>query len=256
VLKLLSLNGKTAPNEKLTTLFKLLSLICSYNRATVIPEVRKPARVFGELERIIFDNDRSRAAVSSSPLGCPVICLNKGVPAEYISTPVEYLIYSGKRDSIKFMAYSPETEQYEDTDSNAEFPLRQWINEACQRAEIGWTSYNKNPIDMFWIAPDGRRVPVGSVEYGEKKTVWQVSTLGHRFELEDSVTKVPFPSVVVEYEGFRVIGDSGTGIGKNTTNPELAIKQTLDAEWDRAHRVKRTYTEFGFNVGRVPDDLW
>lgn len=27
-------------------------------------------------------------------------------------------------------------------------------------------------------------------------------------------------------------------------------------EWNRAHRVSRTFTEFGFNKGRLPDDLW
>jgi hypothetical protein len=34
------------------------------------------------------------------------------------------------------------------------------------------------------------------------------------------------------------------------------VKQTLRMEWDRAHRIQRTFTEFGFNKGKLPNDLW
>lgn len=217
---------------------------------------RMAARVSGDLEKKLFDNDRSRSAISSSTLGCPVACLNKGVPANLIYTPADYLVYSGKRDSIKFQTYDSSIEDFLGSDMDAEFPLRQWIVEACQRVEVGWTSYNDHHINMYWMAHDGRRLPVGTLEKGEKKTVWQVSTLGHVFEFEDATTGEIFPRFVVEYEGFHVIGDSGSRVGLNISNPEPDIKGTLDAEWDRAHRVKRTFTEFGFNVGRVPNDLW
>ena len=60
----------------------------------------------------------------------------------------------------------------------------------------------------------------------------------------------------VEFEGFRVIGEPGTMVGTNTTDPANEIQRTLDSEWARAHNVKRTFTELGFSKGRVPDDLW
>ena len=34
------------------------------------------------------------------------------------------------------------------------------------------------------------------------------------------------------------------------------VKNTFQHEWVRAHRVKRTFTELGFNKGRLPMDLW
>jgi hypothetical protein len=37
---------------------------------------------------------------------------------------------------------------------------------------------------------------------------------------------------------------------------EEGVKQTFKMEWNRANRVKRTFTEFGFNKGRMPVDLW
>ena len=70
-------------------------------------DIRKQGRVSGELEKHFFDNEKSRAAISFSADGCPVICLNKGTPKEYILTPPEYMIYSGKRDSIKFLNAKP-----------------------------------------------------------------------------------------------------------------------------------------------------
>lgn len=34
------------------------------------------------------------------------------------------------------------------------------------------------------------------------------------------------------------------------------VQETFKMEWNRAHRVSRTFTEFGFNKGRLPHDLW
>ena len=83
-----------------------------------------------------------------------------------------------------------------------------------------------------------------------------LQTTGHVFELVDAVTHQSLGNVTMEHEGFHIIGDSGSRVGRNTTYPVEQIENTLNAEWDRAHRVKRTFTELGFNVGKVPDDLW
>jgi hypothetical protein len=34
------------------------------------------------------------------------------------------------------------------------------------------------------------------------------------------------------------------------------IKATLDSEWMKKNAVKRTFTDLGFNRGRLPHDLW
>jgi len=34
------------------------------------------------------------------------------------------------------------------------------------------------------------------------------------------------------------------------------VRDTCHAEWNRANRVKRTFTEFGFSKGKLPTDLW
>lgn len=37
---------------------------------------------------------------------------------------------------------------------------------------------------------------------------------------------------------------------------ELGVKHTFKMEWNRANRVARTFTPFGFSKGRMPTDLW
>ena len=74
---------------------------------------------------------------------------------------------------------------------------------------------------------------MGNLEYGEKKTVWQTTSLGHKFILEDSVTKEVLEEVTIEHEGFRVLGSAGSKVGTNRTDPAADIRRTLDAEWGR-----------------------
>ena len=217
-------------------------------------EMRQPVKVAGDLEGKFFSNSRSQQAISLAEGGCPMICLNIGTPLDSIFRSPDYLIYSGRRDSPKF---EPHKDAADDENSeNSPFSMTDWLNDACQRVESGWVNYHTDDILMNWIKYDGTKVPLGVLERGEKKTLWQTTSLGHRFILEDKSTGEILVDEKIEHEGFKVVGDSGTAVGKNRTDPTPEIKRTLDAEWDRAHRVKRTFTELGFTVGRVPDDLW
>ena len=104
---------------------------------------------------------------------------------------------------------------------NDDLALDMWMNEACQRVEMGWTSYWDNDINMFWINFEGQKVPVGSLQYGERNTQWHVSFLGHRFVLEDATTGELMDDHTITYEGFRVVGDSGSKAGKVTTEKQV-----------------------------------
>ena len=73
------------------------------NWASAEPAMRKNARVGGALVDQLFDNTRSNQAKSLG--SCPALCLSKGTPFNLIPSPADYLVYSGKRDSIKFDRY-------------------------------------------------------------------------------------------------------------------------------------------------------
>eukprot|EP01036_Dinobryon_divergens_P037626 gene37626-49268_t len=59
-----------------------------------------------------------------------------------------------------------------------------------------------------------------------------------------------------QYNGFHPIGDAGSMVGKSVGNEEQGVKHLFQSEFIRSRRVKRTFTEFGFNKGRLPDDVW
>lgn len=77
----------------------------------------------------------------------------------------------------------------------------------CQKTEVGFLSYNPNVANLMWVNQRNQKVKVGTLKYGEKNTVWQVSYLGHKFIVEDSVTKAVLLEVVVEYDAVYPIGN-------------------------------------------------
>eukprot|EP01034_Spumella_vulgaris_P023684 gene23684-29929_t len=60
--------------------------------------------------------------------------------------------------------------------------------------------------------------------------------------------------MTVEHNGIYPIGNPPSAITERDVTQQ--VKNTFRMEWERAHRVKRTFTEFGFNHGRLPPDLW
>lgn len=88
--------------------------------------------------------------------------------------------------------------------------------ENCQKAEVGFLSYNHNLANLLWVNQHNRRVKVGTLKYGEKNTVWQVSYLGHRFVVEDSITKETLLELTVEYDSVFPIGNHTSALQVQT----------------------------------------
>lgn len=82
----------------------------------------------------------------------------------------------------------------------------------------------------------------------------QHTYLGHQFEVRDKETGRVLLAVTAEQNGIHVIGQYK--IANYLPHAEAIIKNTLDHEWDRAHRVKRTFTDVGFALGKLPVDLY
>jgi hypothetical protein len=136
--------------------------------------------------------------------------------------------------------------------------MTNWYHNGCQSAEVGFVSYNDNPVTIYWV---NRNMPAGkqlskrsTISKGERHTFWSSSFLGHEFEVHDSVTNENIMNVMVESNSFFSIGQFKTL--QKDVNMEPTIKRALDSEWGRSRRVTRTFTELGFNKGRLPDDLW
>lgn len=115
-------------------------------------------------------------------------------------------------------------------------------------------NYAEHDGIIYWINNKGRRVKVADLKRGERNTAWHNSFLGHRFEIVDSINGQVLSNVTVKYHSINPIGSAPSALTKREVSKQ--VMNTFVAEWDRAHRVKRTFTEFGFDKGRLPHDLW
>ena len=129
-----------------------------------------------------------------------------------------------------------------------------WVDRNCQAVELGLVSYLDFTADVYWIDSNGEKVPVGQVSPGERNTFWIETYLGHEFQVVNPANDAIVHTQLVEYNAIVPIGEYFS----HTMEREVKdlVRSTFEAEWDRAHRVKRTFTEFGFNKGRLPTDLF
>mmetsp|Transcript_10135 Transcript_10135/g.12299 ORF Transcript_10135/g.12299 Transcript_10135/m.12299 type:complete len:504 (-) Transcript_10135:91-1602(-) len=129
--------------------------------------------------------------------------------------------------------------------------FNKWYSSTCQAAEIGFVSYNENPISISWIdESSGQHHYQGELIFGERHTAWRTSFLGHVFYLEDKVTKQPAGqgTYKVQYNSFYVIGVNVPGevTEKDVAQQEGSIERTLNMEYGRSRVVQRTFTKTGF----------
>eukprot|EP01041_Mallomonas_annulata_P013835 gene13835-29430_t len=186
--------------------------------------LREIAQVSDEVASNLFGYDGS---------SCKAICLERGVPLLSVNHPIPEKIYDESLGSFS-----------------------RWFSETCQSIEMGFISYHPNPIIVYWISADGSRKKIHDLQSGEYHTFWFNTVLGHAFDLVDSVNGTSMGEYRAQYNGFHPIGDAGSMVGKSVGNEEQGVKHLFQSEFIRSRRVKRTFTEFGFNKGRLPDDVW
>mmetsp|Transcript_11210 Transcript_11210/g.15418 ORF Transcript_11210/g.15418 Transcript_11210/m.15418 type:complete len:498 (-) Transcript_11210:80-1573(-) len=194
------------------------------------PAFRHVAKVSGLLAFQMFAINISSARDSTS-LPCAAVCLERGTRLDHILHPLPKHI---NRDG-----------------SN----IPSWVSQKCQRAEFGFISYADNPAVIYYVPADGEEVMLNRLEQREKHTSWQQSFLGHRFRVRDEVTNEILGDYLVEFNAINVVGISPQRLQHRDNIPQR-VEQSLQHEWDRANRVKRTFTEVGFARGKLPLDLF
>eukprot|EP01035_Chromulina_nebulosa_P019081 gene19081-24907_t len=129
-----------------------------------------------------------------------------------------------------------------------------WMNKQCLSAELGMISYNENKANVFWVDPKGNENPAGTLSYGERHTLWQDTMIGHQFVVYDSITGELLVNHTVKHSGPLVV--KNYNIGERPPDYIAQIKDLFKREWVRSRRVKRTFTELGFDHGHLPIDLF
>uniref|UniRef100_A0A7S4JE04 Uncharacterized protein n=2 Tax=Odontella aurita TaxID=265563 RepID=A0A7S4JE04_9STRA len=134
-----------------------------------------------------------------------------------------------------------------------------WLHESCQKVEYGFINYHRpdvrKPINMYWVDSKGKRHSRGELEWGERKTHFFGTFLGHRWLFEDPETEEVLMDHVVEFHGTRTIGRHPSLID-SSANYTDEIRSALATEWNKHKKVTRTFSKLGFGRGRLPDDLF
>ena len=144
--------------------------------------------------------------------------------------------------------------------------LKDWLT-TSNKAEIGWVSYIPNvDLSVYFIDEDDGPVFSGTLQYGERNTVWLKSYLGHRFEVRGRNGTVYWSNLRrpqeeglhnadgVRYNSYYVLGDSGSAL--RALEVDRKVHSSMVNEWHRSRTVTRTFTELGFSRGRLPADLY
>lgn len=104
------------------------------------------------------------------------------------------------------------------------------------------------------MAHNGDRVFIDTINPGEKGTHWSHSSLGHKFEITDTATDELVGTYEMKFDSFFVIGNNFKAkVDRNVTEQ---VADTFKNEYGRSLQVKRTFTELGFSIGKLPRDLW
>jgi len=201
---------------------------------------------FGDLRTvgILGDELSSKIIYDNKPTDkweCPkAFCFNRGTPKDHF---LEY----------NFGGVWPPRNSWAESLSN----IRQWAHDRCQRTHVGWINYiEKEGVDAVWVSPTGERNPVGRIEYGERRTLWISSFLGHKFEIYD---RYPGGSLLRE---MTIEFDSIFSMGEPEPHPKpsqewlnRAFEDTRVNEMRRSKRIQRKFTPVGFQKGMVPKNV-
>lgn len=125
---------------------------------------------------------------------------------------------------------------------------------AQQTVEAGWVSHHKADLELLWISPDGEKILSGNVLFGETNSFWITTRLGHVFEAYDPILDVVVQTFIIRHHSFFVVGKLESRTFEMDVTRE--VEDTFKTEWHRSRAVKRTFTDLGFHLGKLPLDLW
>jgi len=172
----------------------------------------------------------------SEPFKCFAACLEQGTYIAELVNPMPHQVYHG--------------------DVSNAHAVSDWFVQNCQAAEVGWVSYMTTPLDVYWInSGTGERHVRAQLQKGERYTFWSQTFLGHKFEIVDSITQEVVFETTVVHNGIYAIGEKPS-LREPDRKMDREVSHVLKNEWSRSRRVTRTFTELGFNKGRLPNDLW
>ena len=171
---------------------------------------------------------------------CEFACLERGVDKSVAGHTMPYLKYSSNGDGQDF---------------------KSWYEGNCHKAEVCLINYyiKDEKLDIEWYNPRSNQHQAhNSIGYGERQTLCFDSYLGHRFRIKHGDNIVD--EFTVEYNMAKAFGESppSADSSRMSTKEKVVkqVEQTLQVEWNRQNKVKRTFSSLGFAKGKLPPDVF
>jgi len=148
-------------------------------------------------------------------------------------------------------------------DSAIKKSLSGWFSETCSRKEVCLMNYHsvEHPLSIYWKNFDGEFQHLMNIPYGNQNTVCFHSFLGHEFSARDDSTDPANPkeigTLTVEFVTVKAWGESPPSDERAPSHDfDAEIETTLQAEWIRHHKIKRTFSPLGFKKWKLPNDVY
>ena len=191
--------------------------------------------------------------------GCNVAYIERGVDRTLVSAIMPHHYYPKQQADIE-----------------NQLSFSDWFESNIRMVELCLINYYSNPvsgekvdyIDLYWKHPTTSKLNFHmEIYYGEQKTRCFKSFIGHEFEVYDSTELEEGRSddnkgelvgtLRVEYITSMAFGTAPPSDGRSEGHDyKQEIYKTLDEEWRRHNRVKRTFSPLGFKKGRLPNDVF
>jgi len=205
-------------------------------------------KVFGHLEGV--DGSAGPPTAVDSYKDCFTACLEKGTLRSVVARPLPHRYWN--RGIVEDEG---EKKQVENMDAFI-------TSDACGKVEYGFVNYHENPVKIYWVNErTGEKIFNQDLGKGERETSFITTFVGHKFQFYDSLPNEDALQNEMLYE--LIVPNHGVVGINNHQQPhvpregvENEVRRTLDSEWSRHLRIKRTFSSLGFDKGRLPDDMF
>ncbi|KAL7502996.1 hypothetical protein ACHAXN_000852 [Cyclotella atomus] len=226
-----------------------------------LDDPRVPSGIFGH-RKVLLEGEAS-AAVFGHLLGdddggdddeakCAAVCLEKGTIRSVVARPLPHRYW-----------LDGAVDQDGDGRRVEEMTLLDFVySDGCGKVEYGMVNYHERPVSVYWVSTSGEKIHNALLKPGERNTNFIKTFVGHSFQVYDTqpdedeaLNNQLLHQFTVENNG--VIGFNNhrqPGMPKEHVAQE--VQRTLQNEWDRHSKVKRTFSPLGFDKGRLPNDLY
>ena len=194
-----------------------------------------PIRVTGNAASDLFDDGYDEEDVTDI-MQCQLVCLDRGVDADLVGDPLpeKYFDPNGNSAHHSFSGFMGSL--------------------SCGRVEFGFINYSSKTLKLYWVNHRGDKVFLYDFERLERNTRFTHTFIGHRFIAEDPDTKEHLLDHTVEFFGIIGVGNHVNKHRKRDIRRE--VSSTMNGEWTKHLQVKRTFSQLGFDKGRLPRDVF